>query len=274
LRLALWSVALPAPFLVYNALAFRQDSFLRSWTSQNLILSPHPLHYLLAYGLLLPFAGAGAGRLLRRRPWEGWLPVAWCLSLPLLAYAPFNLQRRLPEGIWVALVALAIIGVDSWQARKSSPFPLLPLFFAFPSTLLLLVGGIQAAVHPSRPVFLPHQEAAAFEFMQANAPPFDVVLSSFETGNALPAWAPVRVVIGHGPESAGLTSLQPRVKSFYSSSGIDADRLGLLRKDHVHYVFWGPDEQALGGWDPRREGDLSAVFQAGPYQIFEYHPAP
>jgi hypothetical protein len=73
---------LPVPFLIYNALVFNLDPFLKSWTEQNIITSPHPLHYLLAYGLAIPLAILGARRLLSERPWDGWLVVAWALATP------------------------------------------------------------------------------------------------------------------------------------------------------------------------------------------------
>ena len=273
-RFALLAGSLPAPLVIYNILSFGLDPFQKVWASQSPLPSPHPLHYLLAYGLLLPLVVFGARRLINVKPWEGWLLVAWVLALPLLAYAPFNMQRRLPEGMWVALVALAAAAVDGRLKRDQSPVPLLPILFAFPSTLLLLVGGVLAAARPSLPVFRPRQEIAAFEYLQAKARPFEVVLSSYETGNALPAWAPLRVVIGHGPESAGLANLRPQVTAFYSSGAPDSTRLELLRDFNVHYVIWGPDERALGDWDAAQASFLLPVYQYGAYEVFEFRPGP
>jgi hypothetical protein len=50
-----WAVIIPFPLVIYTYFAFNLDPVTQAWTSQNLILSPHPYHYLLAYGLVLPF---------------------------------------------------------------------------------------------------------------------------------------------------------------------------------------------------------------------------
>jgi hypothetical protein len=253
LSLACMAAILPAPFLAYNSLAFTLDPFLKAWTGQNRILSPHPLHYLLAYGLLLPFAFFGARRLFRLRPWDALLLVPWVIALPILAYAPFNLQRRLPEGIWIALVILAVSGLEGvWAGdREARHRPLgrwfsLPLLLAFPSTLILLAGGWLTVLRPALPVFRPAAEVAAFQFLQEHARPGEVILSAYESGNPLPTWAPVRVVNGHAPESAHLAHLQPLVVAFFDTHTPDSTRLDLLRKrDETTFstdlpsVLWG-----------------------------------
>ncbi|MEJ2706041.1 MAG: hypothetical protein P8074_00385 [Anaerolineales bacterium] len=279
-RRAFWAVLVSAPIVVYTLLAFNSDPFLKTWTSQNLILSPHPLHYLVAYGFLLPFAILGARRLMADRPRFAWMPVAWALCLPLLAYAPYNLQRRLPEGIWVAFVVLAM-GVfdqsetntinqgDEQSALKISFGSFRPVScLLLPSTLILLVGGLSAAVKPSTPVFRERQEVEAFEFLETQIQNGDTVLASYETGNALPAWVPARVVVGHGPESADLRTLLPKVQAFFRADTTDDERLELLNAQRVRFVFWGPAERALGAWNPAQAGYLAPAFRSGEYEIY------
>ena len=212
-RRALVAGAVSAPFVLYSFLALRGDPFLSGWTAQNQILSPSPWHYLAAYGLVLPLTFMGAWFLLRANPAKSWLLAAWVLVLPALAYAPFNLQRRLPEGIWVAIIVLAMAAFD--RERKPMRAWYMPVALTFPTTLLLLVGGISSSISPHPPIFRPAPEVDAFLFIAGHAQPGELVLTAFETGNALPAWAPVRVVIGHGPESVGLTELQPRVEAMF-----------------------------------------------------------
>ncbi|HJW89309.1 MAG TPA: hypothetical protein VJ436_01570 [Anaerolineales bacterium] len=276
-RLALtvaWAVPLPGVLLLYQAWSVSQDSFLQVWAGQNLIRSPHPLHYLLAYGLLLPFAWLGGRRLLRAEPWSGWLLVAWALALPFLAYAPLDLQRRLGEGGWVALVALAMMYFAyvprpgaGWKIHRR----LLPVLclLALPSTLMLVWGGLAAATRPGLPIFHPVAEVQAFEYLQQAARLDEVVLASYATGNALPAWAAVKVVIGHGPESAGLAELLPRVEAFYQKDTPDGMRRDLIAETGADYVFWGPHERELGDWDPHLAVYLEEVFSSGEYLVYK-----
>ena len=273
---------LPAPFLLYNAISFSSDPFLRAWTLQNIIRSPEPFQYLIAYGLVLPLAIAGVLQLLRLDAWMGLFFAAWVLALPMLAYAPFNLQRRLLEGSWVALVTLALVAIEGWRSRSSTGTSLLSLkhidrilwFFllAFPSTLVLISGALLASWRPSIPLFRQKSEIQAFEYLKQSASPGDVVLASFDVSNALPAWAPLRVVVGHGPESVGLAELRPIVGAFYSSTTSDAERIQFLKEQQVRFVYCGPLERKLGDWDPGKAPYLEKVYEAGGIQIYQSCP--
>jgi uncharacterized membrane protein len=95
-----------------------------------------------------------------------------------------------------------------------------------------------------------------------------VVLASYPTGNAMPAWAPVRVLIGHGPESAGLADLQPRVEHFFKESTTDEDRRALIDEFGVSYLFYGPAERSLGSWAPASAPFLERIYEDDPYVIF------
>jgi hypothetical protein len=255
------------PLVAYTTLAFRFDPYLRAWQAQNLILSPPWPYYLLAYGLLLPFAALGAFRLVERQPETGCLPAAWALLLPFLAYAPFNLQRRLPEGVFVALAALALAGMASLRGGFS--WARLATALSLPSSALLLAGGLLAASSPGLPLFRPADEVRLFEALGATAEQSAGVLSAYQTGNALSAWAPLTVVIGHGPETANLDALRWQAAGFFSLQWTSAERLAFIRVYHVRYIFWGPEERALGGWDPGSESFLRLAAQQGSYTVYE-----
>jgi uncharacterized membrane protein len=115
-------------------------------------------------------------------------------------------------------------------------------------------------------------EIQAFGYLQQSAFPGDVILASFDTSNALPAWAPLRVVIGHGPESVGLTNLRPQVEAVYSSGWSVDNRKQFLDEQDVRYVILGPLERKLGEWDPESAPYLKKAFEVGEFQIFEVIP--
>jgi hypothetical protein len=265
------------PFVLYYAVSFQSDAFLRAWAHQNRILSPAPPHYVLAYGpILLP---AVIGLILTIRAGEGkeLLPTAWVLAFPVLAYAPQNLQRRLPEGVWVALLVLAAIGIERGvkisQRWKRTLMHLITAL-SLPMSLLLLWGGLNVSRHPSAPVFRPGAEVDAFLWLRENAVAGDVVLSSFETGNALPAWAPLYVVIGHGPESADLSYFQDQVRTGYQGTPMEADERSFLMEAGVDWVWLGPRERELGSWNPSGESFLNLAYDKFPYQIYRVNGSP
>jgi hypothetical protein len=239
--------------------------------SQNILLAPHPVHYLLAYGLLVPFAIFGARKVLKYKPILGWLPVAWVLLFPLLAYIPHNTQRRWVEGIWIALVVLALSFYEK-DEKSILIRPIHLLLLTLPSTLIIWFGGLLAARQSAEPLFRRTNEVRIFEFVGENSGSEAVILSSYQSGNALPAWASVYVVIGHGPESVGINAdsdeLRSLVKSFYQIDTSDLFRIDLLRDYGVDYVFWGPHERALGEWDPGDANYLQLIHQSREYALF------
>lgn len=280
LRVAILAGLIPAPFLIYNVFTFANDPYLRIWISQNIISSPHPFHYVMAYGLCLIFLIPGSVRMLRYHPWVGKLPVSWVLVFPLLAYIPLNIQRRLPEGVWVAIVLITMFAFEgtTLSSRESSIVLTKSqslsryryiLLLALPSTLLLIAGGLLTVRYLAQPVFRSASEVAAFHFLEGISDPGDIVLTSYETGNALPAWVPVRVVSGHGPESAGSTEYLAQVKKFYQLDTLDSQRTQLLNNWSAQFVFWGPAERALGDWDPYQANYLREIYNKNGFVIFK-----
>jgi hypothetical protein len=265
---ALGLMAISSPIILYTVYASVTDPFLRAWTGQNIILSPHPLHYLFAYGLLLPFAASGVIHLLRSDPPKGLFLAGWILIFPFLAYAPVNIQRRLPEGIWVAWIALALA---SFEIVKTVRKDRLRYLFALsgPATLIVFLTGCLASLNPQFPLFRPVAEIAAFEYLEEQAPPGAVVLAAYDTANALPAWASVRVVVGHGPESIHKPELLGKVDQFYGGDSPDSECKPFLKEHAIQYVFWGPFERRIGDWDPGQAGYLTHVYDRDGYAIFQ-----
>jgi hypothetical protein len=272
-RLAVVALAGPALLIGGYTLLLQRDPFLRTWAAQNVLASPHVAHYLLAYGLLLPLVLVGMWLVWRDGPSEHLLLVGWVLILPVLAYAPVAFQRRLPEGGWVALSALAAIGLAGLRAREMSRWRLGlgVLSLSMVSSALLLVGVTQVALRGLPPVFRGSEQVAGFEWLAENADPGAVVLSSFETGNALPAWAPSFVLIGHGPESAGLAELEPRIRAYFASSGSGPANDVLLREFDVSFVFVGPAERAMGFSEAKASSTLAEVYRQGEITIFRFN---
>lgn len=254
-----------APLLAYLALSLATDPYLQGWAAQNQIRSPNPLHYLLAYGALIPAAYLGARRLVRASDGLGLLPVSWALALPLLAYAPVDLQRRLTEGGWVALLVLAAVGLAGARPRL---WRITLMVLLLPSSLLLFAGSLANLREPAEPIYRPAAQVAAFAWLAEHAESGQVVLAAYSTSNPLPAWAPVRVVAGHGPESVGLADLRPEIESFYSAGGTDESRLRLLNEQRVDYVYWGAAERALDGWEPGSFSCLQPAYAEQAIELF------
>jgi hypothetical protein len=268
----LTTLLLSSPFTLYTLGLFSVDPILKQWNAQNILPSPNPIHYLLGYSVLLSFGVGGWRALSKRNPDLARFVAGWALAVPFMLYAPLTPQRRLVEGFQLPLVTLAVIGLAEATRAYRRWLSLLVLTVTLPTSALLLAGGMAAARAPAEPLFHPADQLAAFEWLADNAEPGQVVLSSFETGNALPAYTPLVAYIGHGPESVFLAQKQPRVAAFYHRSAPDADRRRLLADGRIAFVLFGPHERALGDFDPARVEYLRWRFSSGAYAIYEVMP--
>ncbi|MEK7276881.1 MAG: hypothetical protein AAB427_05995 [Chloroflexota bacterium] len=281
---ALWMSAVAGagglPLVLYTFLLFTVDPVYQTWGGQNIILSPAPWHYVSAWGLLV-VAGLFGFRTLYRRNILVWaLVVGWLVSLPVLLYIPNNLQRRFAEAAQLPLTALAVLGltlgifkIGRWKfgppVRRYAVTALTAL--TLPATVLLWAGGLAAASSPSEPVYQPRDQVAAYAFLARSLPPRALVLSSYEFGNAVPAYGYLVAYVGHGPETPYLEYKLDTVNDFYSNATPNSDRFYSYSYLNSPYVVIGPHEHSLGRFDPSnpRQADyLVRIFQAGDYSVW------
>lgn len=281
---ALWMSAVAGagglPLVLYTFLLFTVDPVYQTWSAQNIILSPAPWHYIFAWGLLVAAGLFGLKSLYRRNILAWTLVVGWLLILPVLLYIPYNLQRRFAEAAQLPLVALAVLGltigifkIGRWKfgrrVRRVAVVALAAL--TLPATVLLLAGGLAAASSPSEPVYQTRDQVAAYVFLARSLPPRALVLSSYEFGNAVPAYGYLVAYIGHGPETPNLDYKRDTVKDFYSNATANSDRFNSYSYLNSPYVVIGPHEQGIGRFDPsnpRQANYLVRIFQAGEYSVW------
>jgi len=265
------------PLLFYTFFKFRTDPFLINWNQQNLITSPHFGLYLMSLGLFWLIALPGIKTLLRKHNENGLFLVMWVIITPVLAYSPVNIQRRLTEGSWVALVCLGALGLRQILQQinqKSAKIILIGLAtICLISTILIFSGSLTSVLNPSAPIYRNNLEIETYKFIQDIAKPDDLILTSYETGNAMPAWANIQVMIGHGPESVGLVEIEKEIDKFYSQDTSDEYRMEFIDQYAIRYIFWGPSERRLGGWNPVSAEYLIEVYQVDGYYIFETNPS-
>ncbi len=269
---------LPVCFILYNFIKFSTDPYLMIWNHQNQLPSANVFIYILSYGLFIPFAIIGGYRIWKKNAFQAALLVPWLIIVPLLVSLPISVQRRTIEGAWVGLVILTIYGVISIDKFTSPRYGQILVMFGLPlaliASLILLLGGMKTAFHLHQPAFIPSPMVEMMESLDdLQGDKFSVVLASFDTSNVLPAYASVRVLNGHGPESAGGEVLQREVEKFYQTEGSDEERAAMLLSHHIHYVIWGPDERELGSWNPADAAYLKLIYKNENYFIYEVDEA-
>jgi hypothetical protein len=264
---ALTSIGVLAP-VVYNAWLFTANPAFATWAAQNRILSPHPLHYLLGFALMLVPAAWGAVQTLGQGE-ECWLlPVAWVLVVPFLLYIPFNLQRRMIAVAQVPLALLAAVGLVTWFRKLRWALVGYVALLSL-SNLLLVLGNLGPIHQRTTPIYRPTAEIVALEWLNDHAQADETVLASFQVGNVIPAWTDLRVFAGHGPETLHNAEKQEALQRFFNPATDDGWRQDLLRGFGVDYVFHSPPERVLGEWDPASAWYLVPVYRKGTYAIYE-----
>ncbi len=265
---------LAAPVLGYDIWLFSTQPAFVGWSQQNVTLSPPPQYYLASYGLLLILGLCGAVHVAWRRDWTAMLAVTWVVTVAPLLYAPTNLQRRFLEGVMLPLSVLASIGAvvilrQIFRTRRWRRWALaLLIALTLPSNLVLVVGTSIAALTRSPTVFYQSAVVAAVDWLNANAGPDDVVLASFPVGNLIPARTGQRVFLGHWIETLDYARKTAQVRSFFDAATPDEARRALVREGHIHWVLVGPDERALGAFDPSRAPYLRLVFDADDVALY------
>lgn len=261
-------VAISAPLVGYLTYQFFHDEYLIAWRFQNIISSPSLPHYFFMYGWLIPFLIAGTKRISREYPDKSWLLIGWMGVTPILVHLPLKIQRRLAEGIWVVISIIAVKAFSSRYHPLDRRWSYAGLL-AFPTSVILLSGAFQTAISPGFPVFRPAREVAMFQYVETNLPDNAVILSSYETGNALPAWAPVHVVLGHRIETVPIKQVVDDVERVFQNDTSPQLRKTIIAEYGTDYIYWGPHEKTLGEWDPGRGHGYELLYRDGAYKLYQ-----
>lgn len=271
----LGTIVLSSPMVVYSTVIFWIDPYLKAWKweGQNTITSPHFFHYLVAYGGVFLVISLVIRKIIEKVDNRSLFLIVWIAISPLLIYFPVDFQRRLADGVWIALVVLMLKGIEL-AYRKLSGFSTGTFSFIFISSIMLWLGAWGAAGEPSKPTFLPSDQVEAFTYISENIQEDSIILSSYQTGNALPAWARVRVILGHGPESINLLSSLESVRAFFDAAVGDQARREFILQQEISYLFYGPDEKSLGDWDPKKSPFMQLLFDNDQYAIYSVSSNP
>jgi hypothetical protein len=266
------------PLFAYYALVFARNTVFATWSAQNLLPSPHPLQYLLAYSLFIALAwqaGRWAWRRAQRSP-RYVLLLAWVVIVPVLVYLPINVQRRTAEAVLVPLAILAAHGLAVLLRRlRRRQRPLarrLIMIVACLTSVFLLLTTLLGAVVRQPPVYIAEAQLTAFQWLAQEADTNAVVLLAMETGNILPAYTDLRPYVGHGPETLAAVEKQATAAAFFRGELDAAARAQLYEQFNIRYVFFGVNEQALlresGAAGLTWAEELTLIYEQGGYAIF------
>jgi len=146
------------------------------------------------------------------------------------------------------------------------------ILLTIPSNLLLIATSLIQVSRLSPPIFHEGMELEAMDWLAAHTQPSDIVLSSYEVGNYIPARAGNRVFLGHGPETIHAEEKENIVRQFFQAQTSDAYRKEILHRYNIAYLFYGPAERALDDFQPATRPYLEEAFTNNRYTIYEVNP--
>jgi hypothetical protein len=266
--------------LVYTFVIVTIDPIWKVWADQLVILSPHPLHYVLGYALVGSLAVAGIIKTWKKHVIDPKL-IGWLIVVPFLVYVPFNSQRRLIESWQIPLAFCAAIGLvyvvlPAWgrsrlvkrltEHRRYTVHGLQSwllvsiLLLSATTYALMLIEQTTRMIVQVELGFRDGAELAALRWLDERVTYDDVILSAYNTGNFLPTVVGAKAFLGHGPETAYSDMKRELVKQFYDASTTDEWRSKFLQQWPITHVVVGPLEAKVGQFDPRKVDYLTPEY--------------
>jgi hypothetical protein len=255
------------------------------------IWTPSPPHLLILLGpvflvaLIAVLVPAG-----RRALWHGperdLLVTIWFLASFVLVYLPTSYQIKMLNGWQIPAAILAARGlvrllpplapqaggairrVDGrWPLAVIAGLGLVAL--ALPTNLYLVAWRGDELHRAAPPYSLTTNDVEALRWLDTNARDGDVVLASLTVGQYVPGMSDARPVLAHWAQTLNYYEKDEAVRRFYAAGTTEDERLTLLRTWNVLYVFVGPEERALGAFDPHRQpARYAPVFASGETTIY------
>ena len=267
------------------------DPVMRAFSEQDITMSPPPSFYILGYGLVFLLAIGGFIHISRQCRERELFLTTWLVVVAIMLYFPFKVQRRSITGLHIPLCILASLGLFkyvlpavyhsrvsraisralSYDRRRLRLFILnLIVVATFPSNLYLLASSSLAALQGHAALFHTKAENQAIDWLADNSQPTDTILCSYWVGNYIPARIGHRVFLGHWDETIDYTQKRGAVEAFFQGQTDDSTRLSILRDHGIVYLFYGPQERALGDFNPEDKPYLMKTFSNSEVSIYRF----
>lgn len=220
------------PF-IYTSLIFMQPQY-SAWNEQNTLDTPKLIHVISGYGLMF---FCFVGFLFYSKKWspETRFIIFWIVSVLILIYSPFNIQRRFLEG---AHIPFGIItGLFLFRSLKLRPVLVyMILLLMLPTNAYLYTLKFDAdESRGSYPYgvmsYIENEEHEALLWLADNIEEGAVVYSTYGIGNYIPAYMNSRVYLGHWAQTINVEQKHDDIDEMYRTGAFPDG-----------YIWYGVDE--------------------------------
>ncbi len=251
------------------------------------------LPILLGPAFLVALFAAVSMLIKQKLNWENkWLfALGWFFVQFPLVYLPVDFQIHMLNGWQIPIALLAVYGIYqkttrlgsrdggrqtamsrlSSAVRRLSPRTLciVLLITLLPTNLYLWAWRFIDLRRHEYPFYLHKTELAAMHWIEQQPDPDAVILSSLTTGQYLPMFTGKPAYLAHWAQTLRFFEKRKNVQAFFATEITDPQRQRLLQQHNVRYVFFGPAERELGGYNPATSSFLKLVFETPDVKVFE-----
>lgn len=259
-------------FLIYQYSVIQSDPVLAGWNAQNFTDTPPLWDILISFSPALILAIGFIARAIKSREVEHYkLLVVWLAAGFILAYVPFQLQRRFLLGYTIPIACLAAIALD-WLVASGKRLLRAGVAVAIAASLIsnlfIWIGSVSAAASHQPELYYPRSIQGAFDWMLAHQRDDYVVLAAPDTASLIPGATGWRVVYGHPYETPHAAQRKQEVENIFSGKMGLAEVQQYIESLEIDYIFVGPYERDLGG-DLAWSDTFAVVFEADNVTIFK-----
>lgn len=278
----LWTLVGVIPPAVFLWWQTQSNPLMAAWNAQNRLLSPHPVAYLVGFGVILPLAVVGRVTAHRRRGDDAadWLFVLWLLIAALAAYGrvviPF--ERRCVEGMHIPLAIFAGVGIADWlvpalrrwlpglSARRAGALAMALLLVGVLPTSVKLLADSAVGKEP----VIPRDWVRGFEWIERNTPRDARVMTDHPTGSFLARYALRHVHYGHWNLTVDVDRKERQAQRFYDPRTPAERRLEILREAGCD---WVAVEGGQAGYLTATDG-LDVAFASEEFAVLRFAGSP
>jgi uncharacterized membrane protein len=211
---------------------------------------------------------------------------SWFIANFLLIYIPTDYQIHMLNGWQIPIAFLATQGLFkyllpwtgqmvsrrnwawSMQTVQNSLIAALILII-LPTNLYLWAWRFVELGRHDYPYYLHNDEIAALAWLETNAQPDDVVLSSLTIGQYVPAFTGTHAFLAHWAQTVDFYTKEDMVQAFFGPKTDPARRQEVLARYSVDYVIYGPAEQQLGNYDVNTASFLQQVYTSPQVKVYK-----
>jgi hypothetical protein len=279
--LTLSVILFSAPIIFYDYWVSSTNPVLSGWSQQNITTAPALLNLILGYGLVGLLAIGGGWVVIKKSSETGpsdaglELVLIWAITTLILVYLPFDLQRRLINGLHIPLCILAAVGFErgirprfskiKYQRRLRQTVITLGSIGALFVWVLPIIGASQSPeTNPTVALlFWRESEQIVFDWLREEIRPDDIILAGPRLGMFIPGQTGARAFYGHPFETIAAQTKKGQVEIFFRG---EIEQVSAP----VDFIIYGPDERALG--QPKNLAAYPVVFSDEQVTVYKVTP--